>query len=86
MIAQMIARPKESDILIERKKIRKITNEQVLRQIINRVVMENPLLIVEWRRSREGLGKIMGKVMFETQNRADASTVRRLLEERLVRH
>lgn len=84
MLFEIITRPKESEIIISRKNTRRITNEQDIKNIINKVMIESPLLIVDWRSGRESLGKVMTKVMQEAQGRADPTTVRRLLEDMLV--
>ena len=84
IISESLLRPREGEIVLNRKVYKRIGDEHAIKEAINKVISENPSMIVDWRIGRQNLSKVMGKVMEKFEGRADPTTVRKLLEQRLV--
>ena len=61
-----------------------VSDESALAPVIDAVIAANPQQVETYRGGKEGvLGFLVGQVMRETQGKADAAVVNRLLREKL---
>ncbi|MGE3545545.1 MAG: Asp-tRNA(Asn)/Glu-tRNA(Gln) amidotransferase GatCAB subunit B, partial [Kofleriaceae bacterium] len=76
----------EPAAIVERRGVQQISDERVLAEIIDRVVASNPKQANEYAAGKDGLfGFFVGRVMKETQGRANPTLTTELLRKRLGR-
>jgi len=72
------------DEVMKNKNIEQISDESFLEQIIDKVVVENPKPVEEYRNGKEkAIGFLIGKVMAETKGKANPKVVSELLTRKL---
>jgi len=83
---EMFNTGKNPQIIIKEKKLVQITDEKVIKNIVEEVLKENPGAIEEYRKGKEkALGHLVGQVMKKTQGKANPQLVNRILEGRLLK-
>ena len=74
-------RPKQ---IVEEEGLVQITDENAIREAVDRVIAANPQSVADYRSGKEkAFGFLVGQVMKETKGKANPALVNRLLKERL---
>jgi aspartyl-tRNA(Asn)/glutamyl-tRNA(Gln) amidotransferase subunit B len=71
--------------IVNERGLRQISDEGALGAAIDKVIAANPAAVADFNAGKTVVVKfLVGQVMKETRGQADAATVQRLIEERLV--
>lgn len=81
---EMFISGKKSEDIIKEKKLVQILDEDVLKEIIQKAIEENPKTVEEYKSGKEkALGFLVGCVMKKTEGKANPQIVNKLLKEML---
>ncbi|MEL9929535.1 MAG: Asp-tRNA(Asn)/Glu-tRNA(Gln) amidotransferase subunit GatB [Sulfolobales archaeon] len=69
--------------LVEEKNITVVSEDQILEELIDRVMRENPKAVEDARRNPKAINYLVGQVMKLTQGRADPEKVNSILRKKL---
>jgi len=84
VFAEMFRTGKDPDTIVKKKSLVQITDEETLRQLVEKVLQENPKSVEEYRKGKEkALGHLVGQVMKLTQGKANPHLVNKLLQDKL---
>jgi len=84
VFAEMFRTGKDPDTIVKKKGLVQITDEETLRQLVEKVLQENPKSVEEYRKGKEkALGHLVGQVMKLTQGKANPHLVNKLLQDKL---
>jgi aspartyl-tRNA(Asn)/glutamyl-tRNA(Gln) amidotransferase subunit B len=85
VFVEMFERKIDPEKVIEQKGLGQISDEEKLKQIIAKVIQDNPQQVKDYKSGNEKIfGFLIGQVMKETQGRANPEIVNRLLKSELV--
>jgi glutaminyl-tRNA synthetase len=84
VLAELLEKGGEPAAIVERRGLRQVNDEGVLRATVAQVLAENGAKVAEYRSGRTGLlGFFVGQVMARTGGRANPALARQLVEEGL---
>jgi aspartyl-tRNA(Asn)/glutamyl-tRNA(Gln) amidotransferase subunit B len=81
---EMFTSGEDASVIIERKGMGQISDEEELEKIIGKIILENPSQVEQYKAGNEKIfGFLIGQVMKETQGRANPEVVNKLLKNKL---
>ena len=84
LLRDMIIKPQDPDILLKLRGLTRIDSKEALEPIIMNVLKENSLAIIDYKHGKEeSLEFLVGQVMRKTQGRADPTTTRKIIKQKL---
>ena len=84
MLARLVVSGGDPRKIVEKEELGRITDARTIRDIVERVVDDHPAEVRRFTEGQVGLaGFFVGQVMKATNNRADPTMVKTLVEERL---
>lgn len=70
--------------IVEKEGLRQVRDEELLENIVDEVISENPEIVEKYRKGKTGvLGFLIGQVMKKTKGKANAGVVKSILEKKL---
>jgi aspartyl-tRNA(Asn)/glutamyl-tRNA(Gln) amidotransferase subunit B len=80
----MFGTGKEPEVIVEEKGLKQIANEDELREIIKKVIAENPKSVEDYKNGKEkAMGFLVGQVMKATKGKANPQLTNQILKEEL---
>jgi len=83
MAEHIAKRGVDPELLVDKMGYRRITGIEELKPVVDEVMRENPKAVADALENPRAINYLVGMVMRKTRGRADPSTARRLIEERL---
>ncbi|WP_083818483.1 Asp-tRNA(Asn)/Glu-tRNA(Gln) amidotransferase subunit GatB [Pyrolobus fumarii] len=83
LIKPLLETGEDPEKLAEKLGMTRITDESYLRQVVEKVIRENPKAVKDALANPKAVNYLVGLVMKETRGRADPKLARKLLEEKL---
>ncbi|AIS51788.1 aspartyl/glutamyl-tRNA(Asn/Gln) amidotransferase subunit B [Thermoanaerobacter thermohydrosulfuricus] len=81
---EMFGTGKEPEVIVEEKGLKQIANENELREIIKKVIAENPKSVEDYKNGKEkAMGFLVGQVMKATKGKANPQLTNQILKEEL---
>ncbi|HAA81601.1 MAG TPA: Asp-tRNA(Asn)/Glu-tRNA(Gln) amidotransferase GatCAB subunit B, partial [Thermoanaerobacter sp.] len=81
---EMFGTGKEPEVIVEEKGLKQIANEDELREIIKKVIAENPKSVEDYKNGKEkAMGFLVGQVMKATKGKANPQLTNQILKEEL---
>ncbi|SEF84092.1 aspartyl/glutamyl-tRNA(Asn/Gln) amidotransferase subunit B [Caloramator fervidus] len=84
VFAEMFETGKDPEKIVEEKGLVQITDENAIREIVNKVLDENPQSVADFKNGKtKAVGFIIGQVMKASKGKANPQIVNKLVEEEL---
>lgn len=84
VLAEMVATGEDPEAVVERLGLRQLNDEDALREVVEKVIADNPGKVETYRGGKTGLmGYFMGQVMRSTGGRANPEIAKSLLQSEL---
>ncbi|MBE3578112.1 MAG: Asp-tRNA(Asn)/Glu-tRNA(Gln) amidotransferase subunit GatB [Limnochordales bacterium] len=81
---EMFRTGQEAAAIVERRGLQQISDEETIRQLVQKAIAANPEAVESYRKGKEkAIGALVGQVMRETRGKANPQLVNRLLLEAL---
>lgn len=86
VFVDMFETGKDPEKIVEEKGLVQITDEAAIREIVNKVLDENPQSVTDFKNGKtKAVGFIVGQVMKASKGKANPQMVNKLVEEELLK-